>query len=205
MEAIEAGAGYRVEWEDTLYIVSTPLVRIDEQLRWHSEDGPAIRWKGGKEFYYLCGTNFNKKLWQKTTSGKLAAKDLAEISDVDQRKIAMTYLTGNDFVAETKAKLVDTGVTTYYEHLADRRVVKHLLDSGVAIGVQVVNRLYKIAAGDLYQEDKYFLKYTNPSTMQEHISFVTNFVKEVGEKADLCMARKHNCGTVKEFLNGGGA
>ena len=55
MQAKEAGLGYRIEWEDTLYLVPTPLVKIDAQNRFHSEKEPAIRWKDGKEFYYLQG------------------------------------------------------------------------------------------------------------------------------------------------------
>ena len=51
MQAKEEGLGYRVEWKDTLYLVPTPLVKIDETNSFHSETEPAIRWKEGKEFY----------------------------------------------------------------------------------------------------------------------------------------------------------
>jgi hypothetical protein len=175
------------------------ILAVDEQNRPHSDTGPSHRWRDGWELYHLCGVKFEKELWEKVTSGKLTAKELAEIEDVDQRKIAMTYLTGDDFVRETNAKLVDEGETIHYQHLGNRRIVKGTK------GTAVINRLYKIAAGDLYEEDKYFLKYTNPSTDEEHISFVTNFVEKAGEHADTVMALKHNCKTWKEFKAGKGA
>jgi hypothetical protein len=175
------------------------ILAVDEQNRPHSDTGPSHRWRDGWELYHLCGVKFEKELWEKVTSGRLTAKELAEIEDVDQRKIAMTYLTGDDFVRETDAKLVDEGETIHYQHLGNRRIVKSTK------GTAVTNRLYKIAAGDLYEEDKYFLKYTNPSTDEEHISFVTNFVEKAGEHADTLMALKHNCKTWKEFKAGKGA
>src|SRR3990167_3319448 len=38
LQALEYGLGYRVEWEDTLYLVPTPLVLIDERNRFHSTE-----------------------------------------------------------------------------------------------------------------------------------------------------------------------
>lgn len=93
--------------------------------------------------------------------------------------------------------------TVYYEHLANRRIRKTTTKPNE--GYAVTNQLYFIKAGDLYEDDKYFLKYTNPSTGEEHISFVTNFVKDCGRNADKVMARKHNCKTTKEFMTAGGA
>lgn len=68
----------------------------------------------------------------------------------------------------------------------------------------VTNKLYRIKAGDLYEEDKYFLYYENPSTTEKHISFVTNFVEKYGKDADKLMAAKHNT-TKRAFIAGGGA
>lgn len=89
MEAMEYGIGYRVEWEDTLYLVPTPLVKIDERNRFHSTKAPAIRWKGGAEFYYFSGVNFEKDLWTKIVKNKLSAEYiLTKIENVEQRRIA---------------------------------------------------------------------------------------------------------------------
>ena len=55
MKAIECGVGYRVEYNNTLYLVPDRICRIDEQNRFHSETEPAIFWKGGHDFYYIHG------------------------------------------------------------------------------------------------------------------------------------------------------
>jgi hypothetical protein len=110
LQALEYGAGYRVEWEDTLYIVPTPIVRIDSQNRFHSDDIPAIQWKGGWKGHYLYGEYFEKKLWSRITSGNFTAKELMEIEDSDQRSIAMTYLVPSDMLEQLNAKLLHTGV-----------------------------------------------------------------------------------------------
>jgi len=109
MQAKEYGAGYRVEWEDTLYIVSTPLVRIDTQNRFHSEDAPAIRWKGGKEFYYLRDESFDKPLWQKIVDKTITADEVMKIADSDKRAIAISMLKPEEMLKQLKAELIDTG------------------------------------------------------------------------------------------------
>ena len=88
MQAKEAGLGYRVEWKDTLYLVPTPLVLIDERNRFHSTEKPAIRWKGGKEFYYLQGTNFDKKWWTKIVKDKMSPDTIFAINNMEHRRIA---------------------------------------------------------------------------------------------------------------------
>ena len=92
MEAKETGLGYRVEYEDILYLVPTPLVLIDEQNRFHSETKPAIRWKGGAERYFLHGVSFEKEWWTKIVKGKLSAEEVFAIDNLEHRRIAYEYL-----------------------------------------------------------------------------------------------------------------
>jgi len=92
MQAKEVGLGYRVEWEDTLYLIPTPLVEIDEQNRFHSATKPAIRWKGGKEFYYLHGVNFEKKWWTKIVNDKFTPDQVFAIDNLEHRRIAYEYM-----------------------------------------------------------------------------------------------------------------
>ncbi len=80
--------GYRVECKDTLYCVPTPLVKIDERNRFHSTEVPAIRWKDGKEFYYIHNINFDKELWSKVVSGKMPVEDIFAIENTEQRRAA---------------------------------------------------------------------------------------------------------------------
>jgi len=39
LQALEYGLGYRVEWEDTLYLIPTPIVRIDQLVRHYKDYG----------------------------------------------------------------------------------------------------------------------------------------------------------------------
>ena len=81
MQAKEAGLGYRVEYEDTLYLVPTPIVKIDEQNRFHSTKEPAIRWKNGAEFYFLRGISFDKEWWSKIVNDELDPETIFAIDN----------------------------------------------------------------------------------------------------------------------------
>ena len=107
MQAIEAGLGYRVEYEDTLYLVPIPLVLIDSQNRFHSLEKPAIRWKNGAEFYYIHGVNFDKKLWEKVRNNKLEALDILKLQNIEQRYIALQLYGANNLLKELKGELID--------------------------------------------------------------------------------------------------
>ena len=92
LEALEAGLGYRVESEDTLYLVPTPVIRIDEQNRFHSTKEPAIRWKGGAEQYYLRGVRFDQDWWQKIVNDELDPETIFAIDNLEHRRIAYEYM-----------------------------------------------------------------------------------------------------------------
>jgi hypothetical protein len=185
------------------------VINRDARGELHSETGKAIEWPDGWGFHALHGIRFDRDpdLWKKIVSGKLTATELTAITDVDQRRVAMTYLKGEDFIKQMKAVLVDEGQEVAYEHLPNRRIRK-VLDASKANPkkcIIVTNRLYKIPAGEVYEKDKYFLFYLNPSTREEHISFVTRYVEQFGEDADMAMSLKHNCSSKEEFLSGLGA
>jgi hypothetical protein len=107
-EAMQLGAGYRVEWEDTLYLCPTPLVKIDNQNRFHSESEAAIGWED-KKFYYLNGENFDHDVWKKITDGTITAEEVLKIEDSDQRSIAMGYLGAQEMLTALKAEFVNKG------------------------------------------------------------------------------------------------
>jgi len=107
-DAIKLGAGYRVEWEDTLYIAPTPLVYIDAQNRFHSDQYPAIRWSN-KEIYYLQGEQFEKPLWDKIVTEKATIKDVMNIRNNDKRAIAFQMLKPKRLLKAIDAKLINTG------------------------------------------------------------------------------------------------
>ena len=94
LEALEYGLGYRVEWEDTLYLIPTPLVKLDNQNRYHSETEPAIRWKGGKEFYFIHGVKVDEKIVKHPEL--LTKEDWLNEKNTEVRRVMMDKMT--DFV-----------------------------------------------------------------------------------------------------------
>jgi hypothetical protein len=106
MQAKEYGVGYRVEWKDTLYLVPTPLVKIDEENRFHSEDSPAIRWKGGKEFYFWHGVSVKEKLIRHPE--KLTKKNWMDEKNIEVRRCIQEKL-GERFVTLLKGKTINKG------------------------------------------------------------------------------------------------
>ncbi|MGI0000259.1 MAG: hypothetical protein ACRD6Q_03460, partial [Nitrososphaeraceae archaeon] len=173
MQAKEAGAGYRVEVDDTLYIVPTPVVRIDNQNRFHSEDEPAIRWKGGSEFYFLRGESFDKAIWKKVVSRTITATEVMKITDVDKRTIAISMLSPQEMLKQLNATLVDTGKKGTKLYRCD-----NFMDTG---------------------DTEYCMVMKDHSTPREFIEFVP---PKVGEKgyADLAQAEAMGL-TVKEYLS----
>ena len=107
MSAKEAGLGYRIEWEDTLYLVPTPIVRLNDDTppQFHSDQLPAISWKDGQELYYLDGVNLPKKLWQKIISKEMSFSEIMKIEISDQRTVALKY--NPQAIIKENATLID--------------------------------------------------------------------------------------------------
>ena len=106
MQAKEAGLGYRVEWEDTLYLVPTPIVRLNEETppQFHSDQLPAIEWKNGEKVYYLDGVHLPKDLWQKIVSKEMSLSEIMKIEISDQRTVALKY--NPQAIIKENAKLI---------------------------------------------------------------------------------------------------
>ena len=106
MQAKEAGLGYRIEWEDTLYLVPTPIVRLNKDTppQYHSDQLPAIKWIDGEELYYLDGVNLPKELWQKIISKEMTFSEIMKIEISDQRTVALKY--NPQAIIKEKAQLI---------------------------------------------------------------------------------------------------
>src|SRR3990167_421403 len=144
MQAKEYGLGYRVEWEDMLYCVPTPLVLIDSQNRFHSLDKPAIRWKEASEFYFIHGVSFAKDLCQKVVNKELSAIEILKLENIEQRYITLKLYGAEKLLTELKGELIDK---------SDRNELYVLKDI-------IPNRTLKM------------LKYKCPSTDREYVKFV---------------------------------
>ncbi len=178
------------------------ILTKDEQNRPHNKYGPSHRWRDGFEIYHLDGVRLPKELWEKITSKKLTAADLANITDIDQRVVAQKYgLSIKDFIESLDATLLNEGANRHYLRDIKQRTIKRLMvkeDLELA-NVTIHNKLYKT---DFFkgQGTKYFLVYNDPSTDDQYFSFCTQGVEKYGEDADAVMGWKHHM-TKKEYLS----
>ena len=162
MQAKEHGMGYRVEYEDTLYCVPTPLVLLDTNNRFHSDEKPAMRWKGGAELYYLHGVKLEKDMWNKIINKELSGKEIMALENMEQRMVALKYMNADAMLATMNAELINSSMRG--------------------------NWLYRVPEG-IFSTEAYFLKYTDPSTGRVYISGVDPEVAKQGN-ADMCMGWK---------------
>jgi hypothetical protein len=146
MEAIECGLGYRIEFEDTLYLIPTSLVLIDEQNRFHSTKEPSIKWKDGKELYYLHGINFEKEWWNKIVNDKMTPEEIFAIDNLEHRRIAYEYMD------KTKMRL-----------LKDYKILDEIKDDGYGYAMKVIS--FSIKGID---EPLKYLNVFCPSTGREY-------------------------------------
>ena len=173
MKAKEAGLGYRIEWKDVLYLVPTPLVRLNPLNQFHSDKTPSIYWKGGQEVFYLNGVRFEKELWEKIvkheSEGGLSFSERLAIKDIDQRTQALNpkWCDIDKFLTEVKAELLDE---------------VNKLD----VNAEKVNyKLYKIPKGNIFTEDAYYCYFDCPSTGKKHFEGV-EVSKTVAEAMAWC-------------------
>jgi len=108
LQAKEAGLGYRVELDEVLYLVPTPLVLIDEENRFHSETKPAIRWKKGKEFYFLRGIELQKEWHTKIVNDELTPEEILAIDNTEHRRIAWEYMDKKKLEGLNGFEVIDT-------------------------------------------------------------------------------------------------
>ena len=150
MQAKEYGLGYRVEWEDTLHLVPTPLVLLNAQNEFHSPHHPAIQWKGGEKFYYLNNVNFPFELWQRVVSREMPMSKVLKIEDIDQRTQAMRFAKDGlrEFYKAQKGKMIDQYVK---------------MDSE---GNPIKYELWEIPAGEVFSKTVYFAIYNCPSRLK---------------------------------------
>ena len=111
-------AALDVEYDNVLYLVPDRICRIDEQNRFHSEIGPAIWWKGEKEFYFWHGVSVSEKIIMHPE--KLTKKDWMDEKNIEVRRCIQEKL-GDRFVKLMKGKKIhkDKWGTLYEIDLKD--------------------------------------------------------------------------------------
>ncbi len=126
MQAKENGVGYRIEWEDTLYLVPSPVVRLNEDTppQYSSDQKPAIEWLNGEKFYYLDGVNFSKELWERVISKEMSLSEIMKIEISDQRTVALKY--NPQAIIKEKAKLIHKDDRTNELYLVENSEINTL-------------------------------------------------------------------------------
>ena len=92
IKAKELGVGYFCDYEDTLYLVSAPIIYCNEQGQYHNEKRPAISWGKHEELYYIEGVKLDKEWHTKIVKDKLTPDEVFAIDNAEHRRIAYKYM-----------------------------------------------------------------------------------------------------------------
>jgi hypothetical protein len=93
--------------------VPTPVVRVAEGRAdvVHDDTGRmAVIWPDGHGYYFLHGSEFDKRLYFQVINHDLLIQDIAALDNADQRAIALQYLTFEQLALHSDAELLDRGV-----------------------------------------------------------------------------------------------
>jgi hypothetical protein len=134
------------------YIFMTQLpeyTKLNAQERLHNEEGPAIKWRDGFNFYFIDSVAFNKKLFTDITKDKLTSQQILQLSNIEQRRIALRMRTPAKILTDLKGKSIDRWFSPHLQDWVELFVLPGFL------GV-----------------DAKLVKYKDPSTQREYVSFV---------------------------------
>ena len=162
----------------TCFVSDKPIsILRNNDNRLHNENGMAVEYSDKTGIYALYGINFEKELYWKVVKKELSFADVIKINNVDQRAIAMKYLSFAHLVGGTKMKIVD-GKT----------------ERG--------NELWKLPqSAGIFEQDEYFLHYFCPSSGREYVSAVNpEHIKRCGLDADALIAARHRF-TLRQYLD----
>lgn len=135
-----------VFYDEACFIAKLPTkVNRDATHRLHSEKEAAIMWRDGVKSYYVRGVHFDKELWTKVVNKELSPKETLQLSNIEQRYIALGIYGADKLLKELDAKKVDSW-KEYNLYSFD--------------GTLIPNR--KVMC----------LVYPDPSTLREYASFV---------------------------------
>lgn len=127
--AYRLGLGWMVPANREVLLVPRPQLHTAEGRNdvLHEDTGkPAAQWVDGSGYYFLQGAPFDPDTYAAVIAGNLSLWQIAELSDADQRSIALTYLSFENLLAKASARLVDRGRkgTTLYRILLPARMVE---------------------------------------------------------------------------------
>lgn len=106
------GLGWLFAASRVAIIVPTPVMRFAEGQPdvFHDDTGRmAVVWPDGHGYYFLHGTEFDKRRYFQIINHDLLIQDIAALDNADQRAIALQYLTFEQLVLDSDAELLDRG------------------------------------------------------------------------------------------------
>lgn len=112
-EACRSGLGWLIAADSTAIMVPTPVVRVAEGRPdvLHDDSGrKAVVWPDGYGYYFLHGSEFDRRLYLQIIDHELLIQDIAALDNADHRAIALQYLTFEQLVLDSDAELLDRGV-----------------------------------------------------------------------------------------------
>jgi len=77
--------------------------------RLHYDHDKAIEWHDGYGFYYLNGVEFDEETWRDIVEEKITLKTLGNITNADQRAVAVQMLRPDRLLEQVKAELINVG------------------------------------------------------------------------------------------------
>lgn len=151
-------------------------ISLNEQMRPHKTDGPAIRFADGFGLYFLNGVSFedtlSPDLYIRCTEGKIPFDELLRMSNIEQRVQAMRFADPLKFFEHANARTLDS-----FEKTA---MIPEVIHSSLAtVPKKVTYHLVKVPAGELFSEDVCFMTYNCPSTDRQYMTEVPSRFSKV--------------------------
>lgn len=140
------------------YTTLPKSISMTANNRLNADNKPAVEWFDGTGNYYIQHVNFKKRLFDRVVAGDMKLEEIMKIDNQDQRMIALHYKKADALLKECgkNAKMIDKSQLTGYELWK--------IDSSV----------FNSRSTD---EDMYLVRYTDPSTGNEHVDTVPPVVE----------------------------
>ena len=159
---LKSGVFYGVFLDGLAVVCSRPkFISRDARNLLDSDHQAAIEWKDGFKLHYLHGVHFDEATWKKIVNQEITLETLGEITNADQRAVAVQMLKPELLLKQVKAKLIHTGIkgTRLYE-------VPNFMDTG---------------------DTEYCMRMKHPSLKTEYLEWVEPSIGKQGD-ADVCQA-----------------
>lgn len=105
LDAYMAGALAVIEYTSAAYVVSRPVMRVDDRGRLHHETKPAIAWFEGPYGYRIHGVEVEEHIV--TDRRKITMEDIYDIDNMEARRVVIERFGWKKFLRQLGADKVD--------------------------------------------------------------------------------------------------